>query len=214
MYANSPKNFDVVVLANGEFPKHAVPLALLKSGLPVVCCDGAAENMLSIGVTPYAIIGDGDSLSDELKKKYHDILLINSDQETNDLTKAVKLCISEGYKRLAIVGAGGLREDHLLANISLLAMYIKECQCLMFTNYGIFTAISGDTVFESFPRQQVSVFSLYKDNKLTFKGLQYPVEKRSFHFWWEGTLNSALGDSFEVKTTGDTIVFQTYEAKG
>ena len=214
MYANSPKNFDVVVLANGEFPKHAVPLALLKSGLPVVCCDGAAENMLSIGVTPYAIIGDGDSLSDELKKKYHDILLINSDQETNDLTKAVKLCISEGYKRLAIVGAGGLREDHLLANISLLAMYIKGCQCLMFTNYGIFTAISGDTVFESFPRQQVSVFSLYKDNKLTFKGLQYPVEKRSFHFWWEGTLNSALGDSFEVKTTGDTIVFQTYEAKG
>ena len=207
------QEFDAVILANGEFPTHKVPVSLLGSGLPVVCCDGAAEKLIAKGFEPTAIVGDGDSLPTELKDRLQHLLHLVGDQNTNDLTKAVDYCVEQGYRRIAIVGAGGLREDHLLGNISLLAMFRKKADCRMFTNYGVFTAIGGDTVFESFPRQQVSVFSLDKDNVLTYKRLQYPVKGRKFAFWWEGTLNSALGDSFEVQTTGDTIVFQTYEAK-
>lgn len=213
-YTIDVKEFDVVVLANGEFPTHDVPLSLLRSGLPVVCCDGAAKGLLELGLEPAAIVGDGDSLPTDLKERLQHLLHTDSNQENNDLTKAVDYCVAKAYKRIAIVGAGGLREDHLLANISLLAMFRKKADCHMFTNYGVFTPIGGDTVFKSFPRQQVSVFSLDKDNVLTYRGLQYPVEGRRFAYLWEGTLNSALGDSFEVQTTGDTIVFQTYEAKG
>lgn len=213
-YTIDIQEFDTVILANGEFPSHKVPMEMLRGGLPVVCCDGAAKGLLELGLEPAAIVGDGDSLPTDLKERMQHLLHIDSNQDTNDLTKAVDYCVAKGYRRIAIVGAGGLREDHLLANISLLAMFSKKADCRMFTNYGVFTAIDGDTVFKSFPRQQVSVFSLDKDNVLTYKGLQYPVEGRRFAYLWEGTLNSALGDSFEVQTTGDTIVFQTYEAKG
>ena len=34
-------NIDVVVLANGEYPSHHIPLSLITKGLPIVCCDGA-----------------------------------------------------------------------------------------------------------------------------------------------------------------------------
>ena len=212
-YTIDIQEFDAVILANGEFPRNELPLLLLRSGLPVVCCDGAAAKLLGAGITPTAVVGDGDSLSKALKERLSDRLVVVSRQDNNDLSKAVDYSVAQGWRRLAIVGASGLREDHLLANISLLAMFRKKADCRMFTNYGVFTPIGGDAVFKSFPRQQVSVFSMDKDNILTYKGLEYPVEGRKFRYWWEGTLNSALGDSFEVRTTGETIVFQTYERK-
>mgnify|MGYP002626262771 CR=1 FL=1 len=212
-YTIDMQEFDAVILANGEFPHHEVPMAMLRSALPVVCCDGATQNLVEAGLQPTAIVGDGDSLSEDMKARFADIIHLVAEQETNDLSKAVDFCVAHGWQRIAIVGAGGLREDHLLGNISLLAMFGSKARCRMFTNYGVFTAISGDTVFCSFARQQVSVFSLDKDNVLSYSGLQFPVEGRRFRYWWEGTLNSAMGDIFEVRTTGKTIVFQTYDAK-
>lgn len=34
---------DAIIVANGQFPTHPVPLSLLETGAPVVCCDGAIE---------------------------------------------------------------------------------------------------------------------------------------------------------------------------
>lgn len=212
-YTIDIQEFDAVILANGEFPRNDIPLSLLRGGLPVVCCDGAAAKLLGAGIMPTAVVGDGDSLSKALKERLSDRLVVVSRQDNNDLSKAVDYSVAQGWRRLAIVGASGLREDHLLANIALLTDFAKVAQCRMFTDYGVFTAISGDTTFRSFARQQVSVFSMDKDNVLTYSGLEYPVENRKFVHLWEGTLNSALGDSFEVRTTGETIVFQTYERK-
>ena len=212
-YTIDIQEFDAVILANGEFPRNEIPLNLLHGGLPVVCCDGAAAKSLDAGIMPTAVVGDGDSLHKALKERLSDKMVVVSRQDNNDLSKAVYYSVAQGWKRLAIVGASGLREDHLLGNIALLADFAKVAQCRLFTDYGVFTAINGDTVFSSFARQQVSVFSLDKDNILTYRGLEYSVEGRKFRYWWEGTLNSALGDSFEVRTTGETIVFQTYERK-
>ena len=50
-----------VILANGEYPAHELPLRLLAEAQFVVCCDGAANEYISRGHTPDVIIGDGDS---------------------------------------------------------------------------------------------------------------------------------------------------------
>ncbi len=84
------ENIEVVVLANGEFPINQIPLSLLQRPIPVV---GAIEALDKIGKTPLALIGDGDSVSEELKNKYLDRWYFIADQETNDLTKAMNFCI-------------------------------------------------------------------------------------------------------------------------
>lgn len=208
------KNFDVVVVANGEFPSSEIPLSYLKSGLPIVCCDGAVENLEKHGFSPTAVVGDGDSIPQRLRQKYSSVFHYDGNQENNDLTKTINYCVARDYRAVAIVGATGLREDHTLANISLLVDYSKSVNCRMLTDYGVFTAICETTEFRSFPRQQVSVFCMQGDKSVTFKGLRYPVENRCFRFLWEGSLNSALGDSFTIFTEGDVVVFQTYEPKG
>jgi thiamine pyrophosphokinase len=52
--------FDAVVVAGGEYPTAAQPLAVLQNAPLVVCCDGAADRHIAIGRTPDAIVGDGD----------------------------------------------------------------------------------------------------------------------------------------------------------
>ena len=118
---------EAVILANGEYPMHVLPLKILEEAQFVICCDGAANEYILRGHTPDIIIGDGDSLSPENKTRFSDIIHHIADQETNDQTKAVHFLQEKGYRRIAIVGATGKREDHTLGNISLLLDYMKSC---------------------------------------------------------------------------------------
>ena len=111
---------EAVILANGEYPVHPLPLQVLADAKYVVCCDGAANEYISRGHTPDIIIGDGDSLLPEYKKRFSSIIHQIPDQETNDQTKAVHYLQSKGIRKIAIVGATVKREDHTLLNISLL----------------------------------------------------------------------------------------------
>ena len=107
---NRYNEIDAVILANGDYPSSPLPLKVLSEAPYVVCCDGGADEYIAKGHLPDIIIGDGDSLSEENRLKHADLLHHNPDQETNDQTKAVQFLLSEGNKRIAIVGATGKPE--------------------------------------------------------------------------------------------------------
>ena len=200
-----------VILANGSYPSHSVPLnSWLRADL-IVCCDGAAEKLDAHGMEPGAIVGDLDSVSSALKEKYKNVLYPDNDQETNDLTKAVKWCLSEGIKDIVILGATGLREDHTLANISLLADYSRDMKVRMYTDTGIFESFDRTVTIESFPGQQVSLFSINPVLAVTSHGLLYPLQSLSLSSWWRGTLNEAEGEAFTLEfERGQLIIFMEY----
>ena len=118
--------FKTVIVADGTFPQHEIPLGYLKNAERIICCDGSAENLVLAGFEPDAIVGDMDSLSKELAGRFADRIFIDESQDINDLTKAITWCRGMGYNDLVIVGATGKREDHTIGNISLLAEYIKR----------------------------------------------------------------------------------------
>lgn len=149
-----------VILANGRFPDHTLPLSLIEKADYLVCTDGAANDFIARGGKPDAIVGDCDSISAENKLLYAHILHPNSDQESNDLTKSVQFCIQNGRREIAIVGGTGYREDHTLGNISLLADYMEEATVMMVTNYGIFSPMRGTVEFSSHQGQQISLSPL------------------------------------------------------
>lgn len=43
---------EAVILANGEYPSHPLPLQMLKNAEFVVCCDRAANEYILRGHTP------------------------------------------------------------------------------------------------------------------------------------------------------------------
>jgi thiamine pyrophosphokinase len=195
-----------VIVADGSFPVHPVPLEVLNKAEVIVCCDGSAENLVEYGLAPDAIVGDMDSLSEILKNRFADRIYIDSNQETNDLTKAVIWCCESGYLDLDIIGAGGKREDHTIGNISLLAEYAKTAKVRMVTDTGIFMPFQSSCRIETYKGQQVSVFSIAPSTEITSKGLLYPLIRRKLNNWWEGTLNEAAGESIELEFTGGPVL--------
>ena len=196
--------FDAVILANGVFPTAEAPLRFLHDAPFVVCCDGAARHWPQCD----AVVGDGDSVPEALRER----LIQIDEQEDNDLTKATRYCLSKGMKRIVYLGATGLREDHTIGNISLMARYAQEMGVtpLMATDYGWFVVAEGECVFDSFKKQQVSIFNI-DCQSLASEGLRwnaYPYRQ-----FWQGTLNEAVGRKFVLRGDGHYIVYRTYNPK-
>jgi thiamine pyrophosphokinase len=204
--------YKTVIVADGTFPVHDIPLGYIRNAERIICCDGSAGNLVSAGFIPEAIVGDMDSLSEDLANTFADRIFADENQDYNDLTKAVTWCSESGYKDLVIVGATGKREDHTLGNISLLAEYIKDVKVTMVTDNGIFSPLIKGSVLQSFPGQQISIFAIDPDTEVTSHGLKYPLTRTKLRNWWVATLNEALGDSFELEfSQGRVIVFMKFE---
>ena len=139
---------EAVVVGGGDFPSHEIPLSILHNTPNVVCCDGAADEYLAHGLTPWRIVGDGDSLSNEAKSMFANIIRINPDQETNDQTKAIEYLAQKGVKDIAIVAATGRREDHTLGNISML-LYLDSLgkKGIIIDDYSEMEMISSSPAF-------------------------------------------------------------------
>lgn len=195
-----------VILANGKFPEHDIPVRILKNATRIICCDGAAGPLLEFGLEPLAIVGDCDSLNSKIIDKYSGIIYRIPEQETNDLSKSVKWCTDRGFTEIVILGATGKREDHTVGNISLLAEYAKAVDVKMVTDTGIFYPILKSAVLDSVPGQNISVFSIDPHTEISSSGLKYPLMQRKLKNWWEATLNESTGSSFSLDFKGGPLI--------
>ena len=204
--------YNCVVIANGNFPQTTLPLRLLREASVIIACDGAVQALHDAGITPTAIVGDLDSIQPRFRELYAGRIHIVEDQEINDLTKSVRFAHQSGEKEVLILGATGLREDHTLGNISLLADYASLFDRVeMLSDYGIFTPIRQTTTLDSHPGQQVYLFSLSPCGRITTSGLRWPINDRQLTAWWQGTLNEATGDSFTITLSpgSQVLVYRT-----
>ena len=203
------EHFITVIVANGEVPSSELSLSILKEKKRVVCCDGALQKLLSINIIPDVVVGDGDSMDSKLLDcvENHQIPYYpDRSEEYNDLQKALKYCMANGYNDVLLMGCGGLREDHFIANLSIMVMYSEKMRLAMLTEHGVFNVMRGTSMFRSVPGMQVSVFPSNLHTKLSFSGLKYPVNNRSFNWLWEGSLNEAVGDAFTVEADDEEPV--------
>lgn len=204
-----------VVLAQGEYPSSPAVRRLLYDASHLVICDGASKHLLTeSALNPALIIGDGDSIPLEVKEKYGHLFVHVSEQDTNDLTKAVNSCKERGWNRVIILGATGLREDHTIANIFLLEEYRRMgMEVRMVSDYGSFYPIIGDVTFKVQPKQQISLFPL-SETPFSTEGLLYEIEKQGFSALWQASLNEAVGHEFVISTSEPVIVYVANEVKG
>jgi thiamine pyrophosphokinase len=205
-------NERTVILANGLFPVHPVPLKALKSARRLVCCDGAANALAEKPeFSPVAVVGDGDSLSDAARRRFSECLVTSTCQETNDLTKAFRFCIEQGWRELLILGATGRREDHTLGNLSLLADFSREAKVCMMTDECLITPVAESVSLPSCPGQPVSFVACDPDVRLTVDNVRYPAQDLALKHWHTATLNVATGDLIRVHpVNGIVLVFQAY----
>ncbi len=189
----------VVILANGSFPRTDLGVKAFKQAAKLICCDGAAQKAFKNGRTPDYIVGDCDSVSSEIAKKFDDRIIKVLEQETNDLSKAFRFCLSKGWTKLLILGATGEREDHTLGNLSLLVDFAqKVADVAILSDRGVFYVATKSDEFKTEKGRQISIFSFDPTQEITSSGLKYPLDKLRLPRWFMGTLNEALADTFTL----------------
>lgn len=195
----------ITILAAGDFPRREGVLRLLDEADMIICCDSAAAALVASGREPALIVGDLDSLSEELRERFASRLRIVTDQETNDLTKAVHVALEYSPRQIHILGATGRREDHTLGNISLLMEYqrMADCEIDIISDYGVFLAARGPRTFAAVPGQEISIFAFDSRLRLTATGLEYPLDGVVFDSLWKATLNRAAGREFTITPSGN-----------
>ena len=201
----------VVILTNGNFPIHPIPLGILNDAQTIVCCDGAVNKLAEKGMEPTHILGDMDSISVKMKTKYHDKLIELTNQDKNDLRKAIKWSEEKGIKKSTILGATGKRDDHSLANIFTLLQYPTQIEMKLYTDYGIFSIVHGQQEFDSFAGEQVSIFSTDPSIEITSKYLKYNLNNKNLTNLYYGSLNESLCNTFTLRVShGKIIVYQVF----
>jgi len=202
----------VIILANGNYPRHKVPKEILNSEGFIVCCDGAINKLIKEGIEPNAIVGDLDSIEPNLKDIYKNKLFHIPDQSDNDLRKVIKWLETYKIIHATILGATGLRDDHCLANISTLAQFPTQINFTMVTDYGKFNTLKGEQIFDSFYGEQVSIFSFDPTVKITTHGLKYNLNNRPLTSLYYGSLNYSIKDTFKLSIShGKILIYQAFQ---
>lgn len=223
----------IVILDDGDFPTASYPLSILVKADKIICCDGSVLKLLKYNskLVPNYIVGDMDSLPQQYKEKYKEIIYSSSCQETNDQTKAFSFALGlvpQGKNaNIHILGATGLREDHTLGNLSLLmeyavcGNYIEPFKNLMhsgvtvdiITNYGIFSPHFNTFTAKCAKGQQISIFSFDQLLKIKSVGLLYPTDNVIFDLWWKATLNECTGSKYtlEFSHPAKVLLFENYK---
>lgn len=211
----------VVIIGDGRFPKTEYPRYLIRTADFIICCDGALRKFLRNSEAifgeqklPDLVIGDMDSLSEAMKRKYSDIIVKVDEQEHNDQTKAFTWIMENisDVNDIRIFGATGAREDHTIGNISLLMEYARRfdldsrgINVEMISDHATMFAITDSTEIDCGIGRKVSVFSPDNSLRIQSEGLEWPLDEVVFDNWWKATLNRASQDTVKLRFSHRSI---------
>lgn len=121
----------MIVLADGDVgSRDALDTAWpgwLEEDAIVIAADGGARHADGLGLRLDLWVGDGDSLDEEALEALRSVgvpaIRVAAAKDESDTELAIRAALDRGADDLVILGAlGGLRVDHALANIGLLAL--------------------------------------------------------------------------------------------
>lgn len=114
-YIGNDHGYKSVLCLNGDLPEAAFLSSL---DLPIVMADGASHIIHGSDISPYAIIGDFDSIDTNLFGSHN--LVHAPDQSTSDFQKAIAFLEENALLPTIVLGANGGYMDHILNNINIL----------------------------------------------------------------------------------------------
>ena len=201
----------IVILCDGVFPKTEYPRYLIRMADFIICCDGALVKFMRNSKAifgeerlPDLVIGDMDTLSQQMQRKYKDIIIKEEEQDHNDQTKAVRWAVNniDDLEHIYILGATGGRPEHTIGNAGLLMEYTRmfdlEGRGIAMesvSDYGTMFAVNDTVSLDCGEGRQISIFSPDNTLKIRSEGLAWQTEDVVFDNWWKATLNRAVQDT-------------------
>ncbi|EMT40265.1 thiamine pyrophosphokinase [Thermoanaerobacter thermohydrosulfuricus] len=120
----------VLIISNGDIKDYNFYEKLLKDVDMVICADGGANHAYQMKIKPDLIIGDFDSIKEEILEFYENegvrIEKFPPMKDETDTQLAMLKAIELGAKEITFIGVIGERLDHSYANLSLLLYLLNR----------------------------------------------------------------------------------------
>lgn len=180
----------------------------------VVSVDGGLEATKALGLTPSAIVGDFDTVPEEILEEYRrnpGILwdVHRPEKDETDTELAINTAIKMGCKKLLILGATGGRLDHELSNIHLLKLCLdRQVEAFLYDAWNKVYLLAEGKVFKrrEIYGTYVSFIPLTENVKgITLTGFKYPLRGKDISVGVE----AGLCVSNEVTETEASIRFDS-----
>ena len=141
----------------------------------VIAVDGGLQHVLKAGLTPTAVIGDMDSakLSDLQAAGENVAIHKSDDQDTTDFEKALlaieaPLCLAYGFL--------GLRVDHMLASLSVLARFTDKQKVILVGADDLVHVTKGPFSMRLPVGARLSLWPITPVKFTTSSGLVWPID--------------------------------------
>jgi thiamine pyrophosphokinase len=204
-----------LIVCDGELSKKTLfnIISNNKPRLKVISCDGASEFLRKNKITPDYIIGDLDSITPGTLayfKKKNVTIKKTSNQNKNDLEKALDLAITRKFKKIIITGFSGKRFDHSLNNLSIIKKYNRKAGITIYEKGFEMMLINKSSEFAAKLGDIISLIPLPKASGVKTEGLKYKLNNETLKFGKrEGALNEAVENNIKIRiATGDLLIIK------
>lgn len=175
----------------------------------VIAADGGTQVVRSLNAEPDAAIGDMDSFEPDGSESFK--VISDSDQETNDLEKALNLAVQEKATHITVLGATGQRVDHTLKNLSVLKQFDSRFEELIFRDdYGDLLLLPKQYSTELPIHTALSLFPLSGAvSGIVTEGLEYPLNNEQIENGVrDGSSNRVISNPVSIThKEGDLLLF-------
>lgn len=190
----------VLIVCNGESPPQALLHDHFEQADWCIAADGGYDILIAAGLRPQVVTGDLDSLANEVEEGVR--LVMNPDQETNDLEKALQLAMDEGARNVVVLGATGLKLDQTLKNLSVLLQFHSRFESIYFDDERSRILILEKEAEMSLKiGTDISLFPLSgKVDGIVTEGLKYPLINESLENGYrDGSSNQVVSDPVRIQ---------------
>jgi thiamine pyrophosphokinase len=201
------------VLANGEYRHPERLVRVVQEADVVIAADGGANWLAAQGLVPDVLVGDMDSVTDEVRAviEVQGGRLVTAPQakDETDLELALLEAVAMDVQQITVLGALGGRIDHALANVQLLALTaLRGRDVRLYDGTSYLWLTDSRTRVQGEPGDLVSLIPLGGDVRgVRTQGLAYPLRGETLFVGpARGTSNVMTGDEATIALEAGTLL--------
>ena len=174
-------SFTAIILTGGDPVARTLRHRLPRPDL-VIAADSGYHHAQMLSIRVDLLIGDLDSIDPDVDLSDTDVVRHPADKDKSDLELAIAVASARGATNLVVVGGGGGRLDHLLANAAVIAGY-RGGTVQWLTGAEIVYVVSETQVITGSIGDLVTLLAAGGDARgVTTRGLRYPLDRETLRF--------------------------------
>ena len=201
---------NVLIAANGTWPNQAIWKPLVDCSDIVIACDGAVVQLLQNDIIPNFIVGDLDSIPQEMIGTQIEQLGITVipmlNQDSNDLAKALQYCKNLDATNVDVIGVEGGRLDHQIG------AYFSLCEqrsnaILHLDNWTARLVPSKGLALDSIESgKNISLFAIGTVKGVTLSGVKWILNNEDLLPGTNGLHNESSGGIIQISHLGGHLL--------